>query len=95
MITHLVFFRLQDEHKDKATILRDKLMALPDKIPVIQHYEVGINIIEAERNYDISLISRFDSMQDLKTYTDDPHHQEVVAYIKSVISDSKAVDYES
>jgi hypothetical protein len=70
MITHIVFFKLRDEHRDKTTTLRDKLMALPDKIPAIKHYEVGINMIESDRNYDIGLISRFDSMADLKTYTE-------------------------
>lgn len=95
MITHVVFFKLAEPSKETAQTIKTKLMTLPAKIPQIKHYEVGINIIESERNYDLVLISKFDTLEDLNTYQVHPDHQEVVTYIKSVASSIPAVDYDS
>jgi antibiotic biosynthesis monooxygenase (ABM) superfamily enzyme len=95
MITHVVMFKLAQPDPATATEIRDRLMALPAKIPQIKGYEVGVNVVEADRNYDVVLVSRFDNLDDLAAYNDHPDHQEVVAFIRSVISGSVAVDYES
>ncbi|RMG76986.1 MAG: Dabb family protein [Chloroflexi bacterium] len=95
MITHVVFFKLVTPNQETAQTIKSKLMALPKRIPQIKHYEVGINVIESARNYDLALISQFDTLEDLNTYQAHPEHQEVVNYIKSVTSSIIAVDYDS
>ena len=94
MITHVVFFKLAENNPEHAQNIHDKLMTLPDIITQIKHYEVGMNIIESERNYDLALISKFDNMDDLNTYQGHPEHLKVVEYIKSVTQSILAVDYE-
>jgi len=50
MIKHIVMWKIRDEvdGKPKSEVCREiktLLEALPEKIPLIKHYEVGINII--------------------------------------------------
>lgn len=95
MITHVVMFKLSEEHADQAETMRARLLELPERIPQIRYYEVGVNIVDSDRNYDLVLISKFDSREDLRAYSAHPDHQEVLKYIRSIISSSVAVDYET
>ena len=95
MITHVVMFRLKEDKKDEAQILRDRLMELPDRISEIRHYELGINMIESDRNFDACLYSQFNSMNDLQVYQVHPAHVEVLDYVKSVAAQVVVTDYES
>lgn len=95
MITHVVFFKFADPTPETAQTTKTRLLALPAQIPQIKHYEVGINILESPRNYDLVLISKFDSLDELSAYQVHPVHQEFVTYIKSVTSSIFAVDYDS
>lgn len=94
MINHIVMFRFGDD-KEQAKIVKQKLETLPSVISEIKHYEIGINMIESDRAYDMVLISKFDSMDDLENYATHPAHEEVLQYIRSVASSIVAVDYES
>lgn len=94
MINHIVMFRFGDD-KEQVQIVKEKLEELPPRIAEIKHYEVGINMIESERAYDMVLISKFDSMDDLESYATHPAHEEVLQYIRSVATSIVAVDYES
>jgi len=71
------------------------LTAMEGKIPQLKSLEVGIDVLRSERSYDIVLIAKFDSLEDLKLYNDHPVHQEVLRYIATVKDVSIAVDYES
>ncbi len=101
MIKHIVFFKLADmaEGKTKAenaVIIKQELENLINLIPQIRKIEVGINLPEAdESNYDISLYSEFDSMDDLNTYIQHSEHKRVGAYIVAVRTARAAVDYEA
>lgn len=44
---------------------------------------------------DIVLCSEFDSREDLNTYSAHPAHQEVVAFIRSITSEARVMDYEA
>lgn len=94
MITHVVMMKLTDKSPDVTGRVRDSLMALPAKIAQIRHYEVGINAVESARAYDIVLISKFDSLEDLAIYNDHAEHQAALVYIRSVLEGVAAVDYE-
>lgn len=95
MITHIVLFKLQEPSRETAEEIHDRLMALPALIPEIRHFEVGINIVESARAYDVALYSRFDSLETLRTYQDHPRHRDVATFIQSVTSGTVAADYES
>jgi hypothetical protein len=95
MLTHVVMFKLIDRTVENARQLHDRLLTLPNQIPQIKHMEVGVNILPSDRAYDVVLFQRFDSLADMQAYQAHPAHVEVLAYIKSVIAGSVAVDYAS
>lgn len=94
MITHIVLMKLKDKSAEVTGKIRDSLMALPAQIPEIKHYEVGVNIVESARSYDIGLVSRFETLADLDIYSKHPAHVEALQYIRSVLESAVAVDYE-
>jgi len=99
MLKHIVMFKLLDFAEDStknenALKIKNLLDELPSKIPYIKGYEVGINIIESERSFDISLISAFESKEDLKKYIEHPEHQKAVEFIIKRRQSGISVDYE-
>jgi len=94
MIKHIVFFKLEDDSKEKKELIKNKIMSLKDKIDIIKHIEVGLNFSEEDRAYDLALISDFESLEDLKSYAINPLHVEVINYIRSINTVTKVVDYE-
>ncbi len=99
MIKHLVMFKLLDNAEgstkaENAVSIKNLLDGLPAKISVIREYEVGINIIESDRAYDISLISVFDNKEYLKEYIEHPEHKKAVDFILKRRQTSVSVDYE-
>lgn len=96
MITHIVFFKLADHRPDNIAGTRNKLSSMNGRIPGIRHFEVGVDVVRSERSYDLALLTRFDSLADLKAYQEHPLHAgEIVPHLKSVCSSIIAVDYES
>ncbi len=95
MITHIVFFKLGDPTPEAISAVRDKLLGMRGNIPQLRHLEAGIDVIRSERSYDVALMTRFDSLDDLQAYQVHPLHAgEVIPYMKSVCSSIVAVDYE-
>ena len=94
MIVHIVMFKFKDENKE-ANILKTKelLNALEDKIDELVSLEVGVNFDTADRAFDISLYSKFQTKEDLNSYAVHSEHLKVVEFIKSVAQESKVVDY--
>ena len=95
MLTHVVFFKLNERTPENAQALRERLLSLMDKIPQIKHMEVGVNIVPSERAYDVALYQHFDSLDDLQAYQAHPEHQDVLKYILAVTASRVSVDYES
>jgi len=95
MITHIVLFKLADPATENLAATRDKLLSMDGRIDLLRHLEVGIDLVRSERSYDIALMTRFDSLEDLQAYQIHPYHAgEVIPYMKSVCSSIVAVDYE-
>ncbi len=93
MVKHIVFFKLQNKNEEVEKELKKRLLSLKDEIGFIRHLEVGINFKESERAYDMALITDFDNEADLEKYATHPYHLEVIKYIKTVVSDTKVVDF--
>jgi len=94
MLVHIVMFKFKPEHK-KANIIQSKQMLenLMGAVPSLKSIDVGVNIVEADRAMDLSLVATFESKDGLDMYDVHPEHQKVLTFIKSVIEYSKAVDY--
>ncbi|MFN1836093.1 Dabb family protein [Balneola sp. MJW-20] len=100
MIKHIVMWKLKDnaagsDKAENAKRMKNKLEALQDKISELHKIEVGITMLEqdGESISDIVLTTEFKTQSDLKTYAVHPAHQEVVNFIKEVVSERRVVDY--
>jgi len=95
MIVHIVFFKFNDESKTtNIQKVKTLLEALVEKIEPLKSMEVGINFTDSPRAFDMSLYSTFETKEGLKTYATHEEHLKVLEFIKSVVSETKVVDYE-
>ena len=94
MVVHIVFFKFQEENKG-SNIQKVKVMLedLVEKIPSLLSMEVGVNFTQSSRAFDMSLYSTFNSEADLKIYATHADHLKVLEFIKSVVVETKVVDY--
>jgi hypothetical protein len=100
MLHHIVMFKFSEtpgsDQKEKNKLeVKNRLEELPAKIDVIRSMEVGINIVQRARAFDLVLIATFDNLQDLEKYRVHPAHQEFVAYVSQLREQAASVDYES
>ncbi len=94
MVRHIVFLKLEDNSPTNKKVVQERIMSMKGKIGVLKHLEVGINFSPEERAFDLALISDFETKEDLYIYAADPIHLEVIAFLKSIHTITKVVDYE-
>ena len=94
MIKHIVMWKFKEGEQENMMLFRERLLALKDQIPEIRAMEVGVNINPSERSYDAVLVSEFDSMDALKSYSVNPLHKAVSDFCKTIRTNSVSVDYE-
>ena len=94
MFTHIVLFKLHDRSPENAAKFRAALETLRGQIPQIKQMEVGVNVIESSRAYDVSLFQKFDSLATMQEYQAHPVHQALLPYLRESSSSIIAVDYE-
>jgi len=95
MLNHIVFFKLHDRSRESALQFRDLLESMRGKIPQIKHMEVGVNVVESARAYDVALVQKFDSLATMEEYQMHPVHQAILPTLRELSSGTAAVDYES
>ena len=89
MIEHVVMWKFADSAEGKTreenmAIVRERLFALPAIIPEIKFMQIGRDVSRTEMSYDMMLVTRFDSMEDLHTYKVHPAHVGVASYVAKV-----------
>ena len=93
MITHIVLFRLTDKaYADEAA---ETLRNMEGKIESMRSIEVGINVVESDRAYDVSIKTTFDDLAGLKEYAEHPEHQPVIQWMRAHTAVAASIDYES
>lgn len=96
MIVHIVFFKFKEEQKkENIQKAKEMLLSLLKCVPTLNTIEVGENFANEDRAMDLSIITHFDSVEDLQVYAVHPEHLKVVDFIKQVVEYSKVVDYET
>jgi len=101
MIKHIICLKLKDfaegNPKSKnAKLAKEKLLALKEKIGEIKYIEVGINAPEASGdNFEVVLITKFDSFSDLFAYQKHPEHVKVTEFIGKIRETRACVDFEA
>ena len=94
MIKHIVMWKFKEGEQENMMLFRERLLTLKDQIPEIRAMEVGVNINPSERSYDAVLVSEFDSLEALKSYSVNPLHKAVSDFCKTIRTNSVSVDYE-
>lgn len=99
MLKHIVMWRLKDEAEgatkaENAQKMKEMLEALPAKVPGVITLEVGIDVVQAETSSDVCLYSEFNNLAEMDAYQAHPEHQKCVAFIKQVVTERRAVDYD-
>ena len=94
MLMHIVLFKLKDRRPEKVVKAREKLLRLAGRVPQLRSLEVGVDLIHAERSYDLALLATFDSLSDMQAYQVHPNHIEVGEYMRGVYETIVSVDYE-
>lgn len=96
MLHHIVLMKFKPGTSDEdVERLENLLDALPEKIIEIQTYEFGRDVVHSERSYDFALVSGFSNMEALGRYQVHSEHQKVVAHIRKISEDIRAVDFSS
>ncbi|HEY8892059.1 MAG TPA: Dabb family protein [Clostridium sp.] len=92
MFTHIVFFKFNN--KEQVSEAKNLLLNMEGKIPQLKGLEVGVDIMHSQRSYDLALITKFDTLEDLNTYAVSEYHvNEVLKYLKPMLESSITVDY--
>lgn len=92
MFTHVVMMKMKDTAD--APAVAEILRSMAGQIPELKEIEVGVNEIPADRNFDVVLITRFDSKADMDAYQISDYHQHhVLVRIRPLTERSVVVDY--
>lgn len=94
MITHIILLKLQDRSKESIEKAQDALLSMKGKIEYLRDLTVAVDFLHADISYDIVMIAKFDSKEDLKAYVAHPVHVEIGKYIEKVTENIAAIDYE-
>lgn len=97
MVKHIVLFQFRadvDEQtrKEVRERFRNKILGLRAHLNIIRKVEVGFNLNPDEK-WDICLNSAFDSLDDVRTYSRFPKHQEAANELKPYLNSRSCVDY--
>ena len=95
MITHIVLIKLVHSNEETMEAAKTALARLEGQIPQLRHLEIGVDIVHSYRSYDLALVAKFDSLEDLQSYLNHPLHVEVVKYLQGNRRSSITVDYET
>lgn len=95
MIAHIVMFKLKEPTESNVALVRDMLLSMNGKLPMLRHLEIGVDVVRSERSYDVALYSKFDNLADLQAYQVHPYHADtVVPCMKANCASIVAADYE-
>ena len=99
MIKHIVLWRLNEsaygnDKQKNAQILKEKLLAMKNKVDGIIKVEVGFYFSTEKDSCDVALYSEFTSKEALHQYQVHPDHQEIKKWLSKVRYERRVVDYE-
>lgn len=97
-LRHVVTWKLAAEdpavRAAQAMEVATRLNALHGVVPQLLSISAGANSAYPESNWDVTLVADFASVEALEQYQVHPAHEEVVAYVRSVVASRVAVDFE-
>ena len=96
MIEHIVLFKVKAGTPASAVhAMIDGLAGLRTRVPGIVALSVGTNFTDRNKGFTHGLVVRFQDRAALDAYLPHPAHQEVVTnFVRPIIDDVIALDYE-
>ncbi|MFA7555455.1 MAG: Dabb family protein [Spongiibacteraceae bacterium] len=99
MIRHIVLLKIKDgvEGLSKAeSMAKGKALVegMNGKIPGLIKAEAGIDFLRSDASADMVVYAELESREALSVYANHPVHLEVLAYLKTIISERQVADYE-
>ena len=91
MLKHIVFFKTDSSQLTEE--LADILLSMKGNIDELKYIEVGIDINRSERAFDLVLITEFDDLDGLNSYSIHPYHTNITKWVRENGIISKVVDY--
>ena len=94
MLTHIVCWKYKSEitQQQKETHLA-KLKNLPNVIPNIISFNIGFDILNLERSFDLGLVAVYPDRAALDFYTEHAVHQEAARMGKEIADRVVSVDF--
>ena len=90
MLKHIVLWKMKEDVSDEQKQeMKLRLDALNGKVPELLSIDVGIDL----ENGTMSLVSEFNSAEDLASYQVHPDHQAVVGFVKPLVAERTVCDY--
>lgn len=97
MIRHLVLWKLAtDDAEEKARIVAEMAERFGALVPLIdgtERLEIHADLGDTDGNWDVVLDSDYRDAAALEAYQVHPAHQEVAAYVRSVVTARVCVDF--
>ena len=97
MIRHLVLWNLAADADDDKQLLVAELeqrFAALEVLDGVERLEIRADIGETDGNWDVVLVGDYRDTAALDAYQGHPAHQEVAAYVRSVVTARACIDYE-
>lgn len=100
MIKHIVLWRLNEsaygnDKQTNASILKEKLLAMKDKVDGLLKVEVGFDFSNEKDSCDVVLYSEFENKEALHLYQIHPDHEEIKKWLRDVRFERRVIDYET
>jgi hypothetical protein len=96
-VRHIVTWKIAEtdpaQKAEQVERVRSSLESLPAVVNDIRSFQVGVNSLGGDENWDIVLVADYDDEDGLRGYVEHPEHQKVAAYIRSVVSERAGVDF--
>lgn len=94
MIVNNLLLKLKNKNTENIKKTQEILLGMKGKIEILLDIQAELNIRPSQTAYDIILITKFASMEDMNAYLAHPAHLEVAKFIENVLDTQASVCYE-
>lgn len=95
MFRHIVLYRLKNRTEDAKSALKEHFLTLRGNVPQIREPEVGTDVLQSGRSYDVARVITFDRKEDPADYKTHPFYVGISNYVHEVIESSVSCDFEA
>lgn len=95
MINHFILLKYKEGTSESHVDEFCRMMyALREEISEIKELQIGLDMIHDQRSWDLILIMKFDSLEDLKAYQAHPAHQAASKFNQAMVSRVASLDFQ-